>query len=73
MPTFSPRAPENEIPLRMLTHKEDILTVDISRAELHGISLAPKGYLIILEYLDELPYCTLEMFLVEQCWFSEGA
>lgn len=46
------------IPLRMLTHKADILNVDASRAKLQGISFAPKGYLIILGYLDELSYCT---------------
>lgn len=40
------------------------------RVKLQGISFAPKGYLIILEYLDELSYCILEMFLDGQCWFS---
>ena len=34
-------------------------------------ALVFKDYFIILEYLDKLCLCTLEMFLGKQCCFSE--
>ena len=33
--------------------------------------LVLKGHLIIRENRDELPFCTLDTFLDEQCWSSE--